>query len=276
MTVLRIVRYAGIGAAVLALVSSDSVASMFGEENGLLSQILTQDVLSYEELRQITDTAGRSMEAAEGLLDTYARVHAGIDELANYTSGAFLRDFKGDLYHVYPGLAQLEYGSQRLLHWEQTHTPSPVTAYEAISAVVGDLSEPLRKEVQAGRQSVDKELLLKSEAAGGFALASLAEESTASYDREVAELRERYERNADPGTAAMIAAHANLVVAEQNSHLIRLLARAVRLDGVDKAVRAGEHIGAMNDLYTRHDATAAFMTDALQPPKMLRFTAPEW
>lgn len=266
----------GVAAAIVIGGRSISNASMFGEENGLLSQILTQDVLSYEEFRQITEATGRGMEAAEGLLDTYERVNAGIDELTSYTSGAFLRDFKGDLYHVYPALAKLEHGSQRLQRWDQTHARSPFTAYEAISAVVGDLSEPLRKDVKAGRQNVDKELILKSEAAGGFALASISEESTESYDREVAKLRERYERSANPGTAAMVAAHANLVVAEQNSHIIRLLARTVRFDSVDKAVRAGERIGAMNDIYSRREATATFMADALQPPRLMRFEAPAW
>ncbi len=73
----------------------------------------------------------------------------------------------------------------------------------------------------------------------------------------------------------MVAAHTNLLIAEQNSHIIRLLARAVRLDGVDEAVRAGERLSAMRDSYRRQDAAAAMATAALRPPSMMSFEGRE-
>lgn len=262
--------------AALVLLDPSSSASIFGEEDVLLADILSQSTKSYEELREITNAVGEGAQFAGNLVDAYQRVNAGIDELKSYSVDAFLRDFKGDVYRLYPGLAKLEYGSARLRDWDSTHTSSPITAYEAISALAGDLTAPLRDDVKAGRRSIDKELILETEAAGGFALADVSETSTRAYDREIAKLRDRYERQADPGTAAMVAAHTNLIIAEQNSHIIRLLARTVRLDGVDKAVRAGERLSSLRDSYRREDATAALAQDALKPPPMMRFEPVEW
>jgi len=280
MTARRLLRHGVIVVAALAaaLVVRDATsrASIFGEENVTLGAILTESIKSYNELRSITDAVGEGAELAGELVDAYQKVNAGVDELRGYSVDAFLHDFKGDMYHLYPGLAKIENGSARLRDWDSTHTSTPFTAYEAISGLAGDLTAPLRDDVHAGRRSLDKELILETEAAGGFALADLSESSTQAYDREVARLRDRYERQADPGTAAMVAAHADLLIAEQNSHIIRLLARTVRLDGVDKALRAGDRLSSLRDSYRRQDATAALAQDALRPPPMMRFAPVEW
>lgn len=280
MTAPRLLRQSMIVAAALppalVLLHATSRASMFGEENVTLSAILAESIKSYTELRNITDAVGQGAEFAGELVDTYQKVNAGVDELRGYSVDAFLRDFKGDVYHLYPGLAKLENGSTRLKDWDSTHTTSPVTAYEAISALAGELTLPLRDDIRSGRRSIDKELILQTEAAGGFALADVSETSTQMYDREIAKLRDRYERQADPGTAAMVAAHANLLVVEQNSHIIRLLARTVRLDGVDKALRASDHLSGLRDSYRRQDATQALANDALKPPPLMRFDPVEW
>jgi hypothetical protein len=280
MTALTVARRAPIvvGAAAAALLCLHPVsrASIFGEENITLAAILTQATKSYHELRTITDTVADSVEVATELVDAYERVNAGIDELRSYSVDAFLRDFKGDVYALYPGLERIEHGSARLKDWDRTRTDSPFTAYEAISALAGDLTQPLRDDVEAGRRSIDRELILQREAAGGFALADVSESSTRAYDREIQRLRDRYQRSASPGTASMIAAHTNLIVAEQNSHIIRLLARTVRLDGVNKALSAAERIGALRDSYRRGEATQALVVDALRPPPMMRFQAMEW
>jgi hypothetical protein len=260
----------------LLLLVATSRASLFGEENVTLGAILSESVKSTNELRQITDLVGEGAEAATSLVDAYQRVNAGVDELKGYSVDAFLHDFRGDVYHLYPGLSKIDGASGRLQGWSGTHTSSPVTAYEAVSAMAGGLTAPLRADVKAGRRSIDRELILETEAAGGFALADVSESSTQAYDREIAKLRDRYERQADPGTAAMVAAHTNLLIAEENSHIIRLLARSVRLDGVDKAIRAGERLGAMRDSYRRQDATLALAGDALKPPALMRFDPVEW
>ena len=248
-----------------------SGASMFGEENVTLGEILLQSLQQTEELKTLTDTAGDTANLVGGLVDDYRRVNAGIDELQHYSADQFLSDFKGDIYHLYPALAKIENGSSKLQGWDQSHTSSPFTAYEAISALAGDLTQPLRDDLKSGRRSIDKEIILQTEAAGGFALADASESSTRTYDREITRLRGEYERQSTPGTAAVIAAHTNLLIAEQNSQIIRLLARTVRLDGVDKALTASEHLGAARDEYRRRDATKAMAKDALQPTPMMSF-----
>jgi hypothetical protein len=252
-----------------------SRASFFGEENILLGQILAESIKETQELRSLARAAGDTADTVGNLLDIYGRVNAGVDELSHYSVDAFLHDFKGDIYHLYPELAKVENAGTKLRGWDRTHTSSPFTAYEAISALAGDLTQPLRKDIQSGKRSIDKELILQTEAAGGFALADAAETSTQTYDREIDRLRKEYERKADPGTAAMIVAHTNLLLAEQNSHIIRLLARTVRLDGVDKSMRAADRLGGLNDAYRRAEGTDALASDALKPPRMMQFAPPE-
>jgi hypothetical protein len=271
----RILRHVAVGLIVagvaLVILFRASGASVFGEENLTLGQILFQSLKQTEELKAITDTTGETVNLVGNLVDTYSRVNAGIDELSHYSVDSFLHDFKDDVYNLYPVLAKIEYGSARLQNWDQTHTSSPFTAYEAISAIAGDLTQPLRDDVKAGRRSIDKELILQTEAAGGFALANVAELSTKNYDQEIAKLRSEYERNPSPGTAAMITAHTNLILAQQNSQLIRLAARTVRLDGVDKSMRASDQLGAVRDTYRRDKASQDLAKDALAPPPMMNF-----
>src|SRR5215468_4236596 len=123
MTVgVRLVRAFGILVALgagLVLCDPRSGASIFGEENVLLGQILSESVKSSEELREVSKAAGETAELAANLIDAYARVNAGIDELSHYSVEAFLHDFKGDVYHLYPGLAKLDGASTRLVDWDR-------------------------------------------------------------------------------------------------------------------------------------------------------------
>ena len=245
--------------------------SILGEENLTLVQILAEIIHAKEELQDINDAAHTGVELTRDLLETYQAANAGIDELRNYTWDKFVGDFKEDLYHQYPGLGELEYASRNLQRWENTRTRNPWTAYEAISAVAGDVSAPLREDIRAGRVNVDEELILHSEAAGGFTAAYTAEEATRNFDDDVKDLHTAYERDPSPGSASMINARATLLVAAQNSHIIRLLSRSVRLDGVDKALSYGARMRAKNSMHERRDATRSFTEAALEPPRMMRF-----
>jgi hypothetical protein len=107
MTARRVLAHVAVGATALAmgLMALDAPlrASMFGEENVTLAAILTESIKSYEELRQITDLVGEGADAAASLVDAYQRVNAGVDALRSYSVHGFLHDFKGDVYHLYPG-----------------------------------------------------------------------------------------------------------------------------------------------------------------------------
>lgn len=245
--------------------------SILGEENLTLVQILTEIIHAKEELEDINEAAHTGVEVTRDLLGTYQAANAGIEELRNYTWDQFVDDFKDDLYDQYPGIGELEHASRNLRRWEGTRTRSPWTAYEAISAVAGDVTAPLREDIRAGRVNVDEELILHSEAAGGFSAAYTAEDATRRFDGDVKELHAAYERDASPGSASMISARATLLVAAQNSHIIRLLSRAVRLDGVDKALSYGARMRAKNSMRERRDATRSFTEAALEPLTMMQF-----
>ena len=242
-----------------------------GEENLTLVQILAEIIHAKEELQDLNDAAHTGVALTRDLLETYQAANAGIEELRSYTWDRFVDDFQEDLYQQYPGLGELEHASRNLRRWESTRTRNPWTAYEAISAVAGDVSAPLREDIRAGRVNVDEELILHSEAAGGFSAAYTAEDSTRRFDEDVKDLHAAYERDPSPGSASMIGARATLLVAAQNSHIIRLLARSVRLDGVDKALSYGARMRAKNSMHERRDTTRSFTEAALEPPQMMRF-----
>jgi len=270
----RIALVLAITVAAVAIAFTPAFGSMFGEENITLAKILAEIIQANRQLEDISDEAAASVDVAEDLLATYQQVNAGIDELRGYSTDRFLADLKADIYHQYPGFADLAHASDRLGRWESTHTRSPFTAYQAITAVVADLSAPLREDAEAGRVNLDTEMILQGEAAGGFAAATSAEEATRAFDEEMADLVLEAE-DASPGKAAQITARAQLMLVAQQSHTLRLLARVVRLDGVDKALRAGARIQARNFAYERQEETARFAEEALSPPRMMRFD-PVW
>jgi hypothetical protein len=247
----------------------------FGGEEVLLGQLLSESVKETAELKDIAGTAASTVQAAEDLLDTYEKVNAGIDELKSYSLGEFLSDFRKDVYHLYPDLGRIEGGSKRLAHWEDTHTSSPFTAYEAISAVAVDLTGTVKKDIKDGRVNIDREILRRTEAAGGFALASASEDASKDYDRAIERLEAAYATRS-PGSAAMVTAEANLLLARQNSAIIRLLARSVRLDGVEKALLADEHLGALVGSQRHAEEAGSFAKEAVKPPTMMTFDTSEW
>jgi hypothetical protein len=263
-------------AAVGVVLTSPAAASIFGEENVTLGQILIQLISAENELQDLNEAASTSVALADDLLETYRQVNAGIEELQSYTSGQFVDDLGTDFSRLYPDLAALPHASERLGGWQGTRSPSPWTAYEAITAVVADVSGPLREDLEAGRTSIDEELLLQSEAAGGFALSNTTDAAAVRFDEELAALAELYDREPSPGTAAMIGARTQLLLAAQQSHIMRLLARGVRSDGVDMALEAGARIQGRNVRATQKTDVRDFAAEALTPPRMMRFEPPRF
>jgi hypothetical protein len=262
-----------LAASVLAVmfVSLPVQGSMFGEENVTLVKILAEIMQAHETLKDISDTASQAAGMTHDLLVTYQRVNAGIDELRNYTTGAFLRDLETDLYNQYPGFGKLTYASRNLERWATTRTASPFTAYEAISAVVADVSEPLRDDLAAGRANIDQELILKSEAAGGFAAAHSAEQATAGFDSEMKDLHTLVAGDFSPGQAEKVQARAAVMMLAQQSHTMRLLARAVRMESVRAALEYGSRMKAKNSMSERRETTVELTREALKPPAMMQF-----
>lgn len=246
--------------------------SVFGEENTTLVHMLVQLFQIESDMTELNKVASEAADTANALLSAYQQVNAGINAIKSYSLDAFLNDLKTDLYRQYPGFAKLEGASRKLARWDDgSFTSSPFTAYEAIGAVVGDATEPLRRDVAAGKQNIDEELMLRGEAAGGLAAAYTAEQATEAFDGQVKDLA-GLARSANPAQAAQISARAGLMVVAQQSHVMRLLARAVRLHTVDSALEYGRRIHARSSAYEQRDTTIAFAQEAMAPPALINFS----
>jgi hypothetical protein len=262
-----------IAAGVVAGIATEEYAraSLFGEENVSLVKIVTELIHANQTLHDISDTMGNAADTTHKLLETYQKMRAGAEEIEHYSSGAFLRDLTADLYNQYPGFAKLEYASNNFQKWGQTRTSSPFTAYQAITATVADVSAPLRKDVAAGKANIDRELILKSEAAGGFAAAHSAEQATQKFDEETRDLHAVIAGSFSESQAAKVQARAQVMLVAQQSHLIRLLSRAVRLDSLDTAMAYGDRMERRNGAYRHRDEMTDMASTALRPPALMRF-----
>jgi hypothetical protein len=246
--------------------------SIFGEENVTLVEILVQMTESKQLLDDLNATASEAADMTRDLLSSYQRVNAGIEELQHYSLDGFLFDLKGDFYNQYPGFAKLEYASQNLERWERTRTRSPWTAYQAITAVVADVTQPLREDIAAGHVNVDQELILAGESAGGMAIAHTAEDETRGFDEEAKHLYDMAQ-DASPAKAQQIQARTSLLLVKQQSHVMRLLSRAVRLSSVNAALDYGARIRSKSSLYEGGSTAAKLAGEALSPPPMMTFEA---
>lgn len=244
--------------------------SIAGEENATLVQILAEAFKITDEMRDLNEAAHVTAETISDVRDTYNMVYAGVEELRSYTFDSFVEDFKNDLYHQYPGLGELHGASENLKHWEDTHTRSPFTAYEAISAAAGDISKGLQDQIDQGKVDIDAELILAGEAAGAFAIATTSEDATLKFDHETAELN-RFAQQASPGQSEQISARAMMLIAAQNSYMIRLLSRSVRLDGVDHALEYRARMRARDGMRDVAQGSVDFMQSATEEPALMTF-----
>jgi hypothetical protein len=69
----------------------------------------------------------------------------------------------------------------------------------------------------------------------------------------------------------VLSAKALLVVAAQNSHIIRLLSRGVRLAGVDAAIDYGNRIETLNEAARASETTGKAAEEFSKPPRLMRF-----
>jgi hypothetical protein len=268
----RIAGCAGAGVALTFVLAAPVWGSIFGEENVTLVQILGQLVAAKEDLADINRYAGQAADLSRDLLASYERVHAGIERLQSYSGDAFLYDLEEDLYRQYPGIGKLDGASRDLARWDDTHGTSPFTAYQAITAVMGDATAPLRNDIAAGRAKIDRELILSGEAAGGFALAEGAERASKDFDESAKDLYAEA-KNASPGEAAQVSARAELLLVKQQSLMLSLLARTVRFDATRASLEYGARMDARNSTYARAEATGALARQAGTPPALLQFGA---
>lgn len=255
----------------LLLVAIPAGASLFGEENVTLTQQLVQLVGIHDELKIVSDAAQHSAEVAHDAYDLYQKARSGVDDLKRYTTDRFLADFKEDFYNQYPGFQVLVEGanSPQVRSWKDSRATSSFTAYQMISAVFGDLTDPLLKDkARSGTIETDRAYIWRYEAAGALALASEAEAWTKSSDKDAQDLY-RMAANADAEQAQHLSGRALALIAAQNSHIIRLLARDVRFDGVRGAMEWAQRVGALNRSLKTRDQMSDTFGEVGKPPPMI-------
>lgn len=245
------------------------VTSLWADDATLVKQ-LSELMKINDELSLISDGIKTTADATHNSLQLYLDTRAAIDELQSYSVGEFWSDFKRDVYNHYPGFEVLEADNQ-IEAWKRLRGRSPFKTYEAISAVFGDLSEPLRKASREGRIDTKALEIQRFEAAGAFSLSEDANESTKEFDKDTAELL-RLATSARSGQEAQIvSAKAAALQAAQNSHIIRLLSRRLRFDGIRSAMDYGERVKAYKQQAELAAGLRKSLDKAATPPKMMRF-----
>jgi hypothetical protein len=273
MTRRRSIVFALVIGGFVLLLSLPVFASLFGEENVTLTSILAELIDSGSTLSEVSDTVGKVASSAEELVEIYQRANAAIDQFRNYSLDALLSDVQKDVYRQYPGFARVAEATEHFDRWNDTYSRSPISAYEGLSTVAADVSLPLRRDLAQKRTSIDRELVLASEAATGFAVAATAEEASARFTEQIDKLG-REATDASPGHAQQIAAQASILLLEPQSHVMKLLARVVRAGSVVEAIDYGTKIDTRNAAYDHRDVLSALGKEALQPPVLLTFGAP--
>lgn len=246
-------------------------------EDLTLFEILVQVTNSAKTLQDVSDAAQHTARAIDDTRKLIDAVQGGYEELARYTDDAFLRDFKRDAYRHYPGLELLVEGpsSQKLRYWAQGRPRTPATAYEMISATFQDFSEAVKGQAKDGTIDLDRAYLYRYEGAGAL---SLAEESDAwaieatRSAHDLAALAASPDLN--PGQAQVLSAKAQALMAVQNLHIVRLMARRVRLDGIRSAMAWGDSVAARNGDANQEGARTQFFEQSLSPPGLMQFSPP--
>lgn len=247
-------------------------ASLFGEENATLIQQLAELMRIHHELETVSDAARQGAEAAEDLYAAYDQARAAVDEIKHYSTDKFLRDVRADFYEQYPGFERMaDYaGTDTARVWRNSRAESPFSTYELIGAAFGDLTEPLKARAAEGDLPMRRAVIQRFEAAGALAAANAAEAWTQSADDDALELY-RLAADADADQAAHLSARALALIAVQQSHVIRLLSRDLRLDGVEAGLAWAKRVESLNELDRMKAEVTTSLQEAAAPPPMMHF-----
>jgi len=240
-------------------------------DDATLAQQLVELIGIHKQVVEVSNGVLKAAEATREIVDSYDFIRGTIEEVQEYGPVALWRDFRDDFYDLYPGFDLLDGNTKS---WKGSRTKSPAKAYKVVSAVFGDLTGPLKKKERQGNIDTRVLRLRRFESAGALAIAEEAAQATKSYDDDVRHLYRQAETARTGEEADVLSAKASILIAAQNSHIIRLLSRGVRLDGVDAAIDYGRRVKSLNSArrVSRHVLEAG--TKLAAPPTLMRFSAP--
>jgi hypothetical protein len=258
----------------LLLASARHAAAQFSTDGPLLAKQLVELAGMHRELRAASGLMARVSAATAEVALRYRQIEGAIRVLQSYGPEALWRDFKEDFYDTYPGFELLGQRS-KAASWRLSRTGVPQDAYRLISQVFGELTEGLRQKEQDGKLDTSEARISQFEAAGAMALASSSEVRTRAFDADARHLYQQAERARTGDEAAVVSAKALALLAVQQSYVIRLLSRQVRLEGVDYAMRYQARMSELRGLTAVEKATGQMLRDAAGPPRLLQFE-PVW
>lgn len=267
---------AGVGA--FAIGGTATYASIFGEENITLAAQLTELIGIGENTYQMLHEAREGIDLARETVDEARRVRAAIDDLDHYTTDRFREDFKRDVMRTHPDLAYIirETSADGLRDWRDSTVRSPMGSYELIGRVFGEATQELRQAQEEGRVKVESSVLYRYESAVTLAASANAESFIEKSDADIAEILEALE-GASEGEAVVLGARLQALIAAQQSHILRLLSRSVRREGIEDARHYQGAVTAMEfglGLSQKTKEDEAAIQRAKKSPRLMTFESP--
>ncbi len=251
-------------------------ASIFGEENITLVQQLSELMgISRNTLNTLAEARAGVDMAIEAREDVY-RAKAAVEELSEYTTDRFITDFKNDVLKTYPDLDYIirKTGSGGLTDWQSTNMRTPMGSYELIGRVFGEVTQDVQDAQAEGLVKTEGATLYRYEAAASLTAAENAtvflKSSDADLETLVAQLN-----GATKEEAIVINAKIQAIVAAQNSHLIRLQARAIRREGVQDARKYRSSMKGIEAAVQFSEGEEALTTSFEELPMLMDFRSLE-
>jgi hypothetical protein len=248
---------------------SAGITSLWTDDATLLKQLLELMQIN-DELSTVSGHTRLTAAATDELLRRHRDTDAAIAALHAFGPAASWRAFVPELYEHYPALGAFAAG-QRLDRWQRTRSPSPMGAQNAIADVFGDIDAPLRARERRGDLDTQRMRILHFEAAGALSLANDAERATRGFDDDARVLLEQAESVGGGDEAAVLSAKALAQIAAQQSQIIRLLSRDLRIGGVEAALEYKAQIDGLRDMEAAGRGVNAHFGSAGEAPRMMDF-----
>lgn len=233
---------------VLAVVLGATVAyaSVFGEENITLWKQLSELVGINNNTYQSLKETREGLDYTREMVDDARRARALVRELNDYSTDKFIDDFKRDFLNTYPDIDYIinNYGAEGLDKWRDSEMESPMSSYELIGAVFGEVTDEVKNAQKDGLVELEGPVLYRYEAATSLAVADDANDFIERADEDIDMLVEQL-NGASKEQAIVLQAKIQALSAAQNSHMLRMMARMLRREGVEDARRYQSAIKAM-------------------------------
>lgn len=209
--------------------------ALFGEENVTLIKQLTELMGISNNTYQALHEAREAVDLAREARDNFRRAEALVEDVQSYTVDRFLDDLKDDAFNTFPDLEYIvdNVGADGLRGWD-TPMQSPITTYDLIGQVFGEVTKDLKKEQEEGNLQTENAALYRFESAAALSASDKTKSFIDSSNEDLEVLIEQLD-TATKEQAIVIQAKIQAIAAAQNSHILHLLSLQVRREGIEDA-----------------------------------------